>query len=160
MSTIERLKVENASLLEEVKRLREENRKVNEDFQKVVAQRDEMWEKVDAIQRKLDQAIAMMEKLVIEKTLPSLPDNGDSLPDSEVHNPDNVTKWGARAGYRLLFKSEVPGGDWWVHPEIDEIEGYDEYSGWMPRMTGVDIRSTYRTKLTPEQLAHARKWAK
>lgn len=153
MIQIETLKAENASLIEEVKRLREENKKVNEDFQKVVAQRDEMWEKVDAIQRKLDHAIALMEQRVIEKTLPA-------IPDDEIHNPDNVTEWGADEGYRLLFKSEVPGGNWLNHPSIDGIEGYGESRGWMPRMTGVDILSTYRTKLTPEQLAHARKWAK
>lgn len=152
MNQIERLEVENDNLLEEIKRLREDNRKANEDFRKVVKQRDEMWDKVDSIQRKL---VEVTKDRPIDKTF--LPDMSET--PEEVHNPENVTEWGADKGYRLLFKSEVSGGDWWDYPDIPEVGVWVDEK-WEQGGCAACNETTYRTKLTPEQLAQARKAVK
>lgn len=200
MNQIERLKQENERLLEEIKRLREDNRKVNEDFQKVVVQRDEMWDKVDAIQKKCDDLSSRLEKAqsVIDGTredlhqrriadwypegehyaaarmsedmrlignslaavdlgIPTESDPSD-IEEDPIHNPDHVTEWGADEGYRLLFESEVILGYYPI--PLAEIELLHSNGEWESESHGNYQGYTYRTKLTPEQLAKARKGAK
>lgn len=72
-----------------------------------------------------------------------------------LHNPDGLTDdiLQSYLGYRFLNKSEVDGRI--GYPYLEEIEIWI-YNKWESGKLGTDTFSTYRTKLSVEQLAAKR----
>lgn len=79
----------------------------------------------------------------------------------EQHNPDGLdaSTVGTGDGWRLLNKSEISPKSADKFPLIDELYTW-QYGTWRPGSLGILSGCTYRTRLTPEELAAKRKEAK
>lgn len=74
------------------------------------------------------------------------------------HNVDNLTpeQVGVAEGWRLLDEHEIYGNAPYLHVDVDDLEGWCHFWSTAPGWRGSNHGTTYRTKLTREELRKAR----